>query len=209
MQRRNKVFGGRACRIVSLVALAYAVVVAALGSAPFWRYLTPGRALIVAAPGCGLSGALLASVRASETVAERVIPVVMASNYDRGSESPVAAESCRRIAQDLRSNGPWLAWVPQRFLCASVRRYVRRLYQSEFLLLGGHVMVLDGRALGTWDYAAALHRLGLRWTRGPGGDYRLAPWPAGEPVPPVRRPSLRELGLQPQRTAEGGPAGDR
>ncbi|RMG95368.1 MAG: hypothetical protein D6705_13780 [Deltaproteobacteria bacterium] len=177
------------CRIVVLCGFAYSVAVTGLGLYPFWRHLGENRALIVAAPGCGLAGSLLASVRASPLVAERILPVIMASNLTRGGETDASAESCAMIAAEIRGHAPWTAVVPRRFLCASVRRYVRARYLERHLPLGGHILVMEDTAHGTWRYAARLLDLGLTWVRREGG-FRIVPIEPGSPAspPPARIP---------------------
>ena len=191
-------FRGIACTLARWAVpscLAYAAVVAGLGSYPFWRHLSPGRAIVVTAPGCGLAGSVMASVRASDVVRRKVLPVVMASNLVRGAEVGEGEASCAMIAEDLRGNAPWLAAVPRRFLCASVRRHVRSLYLDANLTLGGHILVLDGKAHGTWAYVARFNELGLKWARTDTG-FRIVPLAPGEVPPPAERVRAHDLGIR-------------
>lgn len=165
---------GRSLRGLTYVALTYVVLVWFVYLYPFHGHLDPDKRLLVAHGGCGLAGSIMSSVRSDPRVAATFLPVVMARRLVRGAENAVSAESCRMIAEELRARAPWLEWVPRRFLCQDVRRYVRRAYRAAGLRLGQDILVHDGEAMGNWLYYTELTRLGFRWIEADGG-MRLVP----------------------------------
>ena len=165
---------GRLATVTTYVALVYAVLLGVVSLYPFHRHLSPERRLLVAHGGCGLAGSIRRSIEDDPDVARVFLPVIMARRLDRGEENAVSDWSCRRIAEDLRRNAGWLAWVPRRFLCRDVRRYVRRAYNRAFLRIGEDLLVHDGEAMGNWLYYTEVTRLGFMWVD---ADYgmRLVP----------------------------------
>ncbi len=154
---------GRLATATTSVALAYSALLWFLSLYPFHRHLSPERRLLVAHGGCGLAGSIRQSIEADPEVARVFLPVIMARRLDRGEENALSDWSCWRIAEDLRRNAAWLAWVPRRFLCRDVRRYVRAAYRRALLRLGEDILVHDGEAIGTWSYYAEITRLGFAW----------------------------------------------
>jgi hypothetical protein len=146
---------------IILMALLYAVGVAAIASLPAWKYL-PDLPVVVTAASCPAAPVALAADQ------DRVIALVLAYEFERGEESAGSRESCNRITKHVRANAPsFYAFVPQRFICRSVRAHAHKLWLEADLWPGPDLWILDGEITGAGrvGFVEALRGAGLRYTR--------------------------------------------
>lgn len=147
-----------ALRVVTVLALLYAVGVAVLAQLPAWRHL-PDIPISVTTGSCPATPIAL---RADPEI---VVPLVLASGVERGAETPAAAESCRRMVALVRSSEPAYEYVPDRFICRSIRRHAHDLWLEADLWPGPHMWIVDDEIIGAGQpgFADALVAAGVRY----------------------------------------------
>ena len=154
----------RVWQLISVVALSYSVTIWCVYLIPWWNYLPKDRLLPVSGIGCGSAHGYRSLYEADPALRARILPVVLAEQRFRGSESETSAWSCSQIAQAMRTSTPVLEWVPRRFLCQSVRRHVVDAFEKEHHNLGPPLWVIDGEAVGSADLHRVLTREGIAYT---------------------------------------------
>lgn len=153
-------------RGITVAALVYAVGVAALASIPAWQWLPEDRVLGVASASCPTAAIYVRGAQREPLVAEELLPVVMAGDGHRGGETALSRASCAMMTGEARSRAGFLRFVPERFICSSIRRHVRDTYVAAHRSLGPPLLIEDGEALGGFAYYDALTRRGLQLRRG-------------------------------------------
>jgi hypothetical protein len=148
----------RALDIVAALALLYAVGVTALASLPAWRHL-PDLPISVTTGSCPATPIALAADP------DLLVPLVLASGVEHGTETPAAAESCRRMAALVREADSFYELVPDRFVCRSIRRHAHDLWLEADLWPGPHMWIVDGELIGAGKpgFAEKLRAAGLQY----------------------------------------------
>lgn len=151
-------------RCVALAALAYSVTLWVLYVFPFWRFVPKNLLLTVSAHECGSAYGYRKLYEADPELRARLLPIVMASRGYRGDESEISQWSCDNIAQAMRDHQSWLALVPKRFLCQSVRRHVQALYSEAHYNIGPPLWIVDNQAIGPALLYETLTAKGIAYT---------------------------------------------
>ncbi len=140
-------------------SLLYATGVAVLANLPAWKHL-PGLPISISAVSCPSGPAAL------DSDPSLLIPLVVAQQYSRGVESPASAESCRRIVELVRDSEPLYNYVPERFICRSIRGHAHEMWDDADLWTGPYLWIIDGQIFGsgTPGFAEVLTAAGLRYT---------------------------------------------
>lgn len=152
-------------RSITVLALSFSATLWFLYAFPFWRFVPEHLLLPVSAHGCGSGSGYRMLYEYDPELRARILPVILPSRGYRGEETGDSRWSCDRIAEAMRDDHSALDWVPQRFLCQSVRRHVRELYRKEHYNLGSALWIVDGRAVGPALLYETLTAKGIWYTK--------------------------------------------